>query len=94
MKQLTEQEQYSLLESLLEEAKSKIIVNPSVEVKLTLKTNSDTDTEIFIHKGFLEIYAFRCFGNNEYTFYERHNNFPNKLFTQSGLVEQLILLLR
>lgn len=95
MKTLSEIEQFNILKEILNSAKEEANFNDNgkIKVELRIKTNSDNDTEIFIQKGF-KIYAFRCFGGNEFTFFERWNNFPNKIFTKTGLKNTLISLIK
>ena len=95
MKKLSELEQFKILDKILSTAKEKANFNDNgkIKVELRIKTNSDNDTEIFIQNGF-KIYAFRCFAGNEFTFFERWNNFPNKVFSQTGLITTLITLIK
>jgi len=93
---LSEIEQYKILNSIWHEAREKANFNDNgkIEYELRLGTNSNNDTEIFIKKGFMKMYAFRVYRNNEFTFYERWNHYPNRILSREFLVSELIRLIK
>ena len=94
--ELTEIEQFKILNSIWHEAREKANFNDNGKIKweLRIKTNSDDDTEIFIKKGFMEIYAFRVYGNNDNVFYERWNHYPNRILSREFVVSEIIRLIK
>ena len=93
--QATEQEQFETLNSILSEAKEKAnyIDDGRLVLELRLKTNNQTDTEIFIRKGF-NIWGYRCFGNNLLTFFNRWGDNHGQILTREGLLNKLIIMLK
>ncbi|MCL1692037.1 hypothetical protein [Elizabethkingia anophelis] len=95
MEKVTEHQKFKILYEILEEARKQANYNDNshVQLKISIKDSNDNDTEIFIRKG-LKIYAFRVYDNEGYTFYERWNKYPGRIFTKKGLLDELIILLR
>lgn len=91
----TEIEQFNILDSILTEAKEKAnyIDDGRLVLEMRLKTNNQTDTEIFIRKGF-NIWGYRCYGNNLLTFFNRWGGNETHILTREGLLNKLIIMLK
>lgn len=70
-----EQKHFQILKDVFEK-----INNPHIKAELNLKTDSDTDTEIFIRTKTLRLYSFRV-NHRDGTFYDRYGKgFRKSLF--------------
>lgn len=83
---MTEQEKYNTLKQILNDL--------GLSAEVNMEVSSDTDTEIFIRKGFGKMYSFRFYGRTDHLFYERWSEeYRNTILTLDGLKKALVILL-